>query len=209
MVAITVILAAVIGAFVLEIGDQQETAPSTSFDSEENTRTYDLKAGGGNGPKTWRRVQVAHAGGDVVDFTQMAVKVEGNDSVYNAVQTGGGVDIVPTLPQQNPYAPSESIECPPGESCEFTSGQQIAIMFYGVVSYETAYGPGYDDPDKVACWCNPDHTANLTSARFNYGSYGGATLPNVQQGDSTNIVWSAQSGGKTQTLFKYEVQGAR
>jgi flagellin-like protein len=40
MVAITVILAAVIGAFVLEIGNQQETAPSTSFDSEQQVVYY-------------------------------------------------------------------------------------------------------------------------------------------------------------------------
>jgi flagellin-like protein len=35
MVAITVILAAVIGAFVLNIGGSQDTAPSASFDFEE------------------------------------------------------------------------------------------------------------------------------------------------------------------------------
>ncbi|WP_338737596.1 type IV pilin N-terminal domain-containing protein [Haloplanus salilacus] len=47
MVAITVILAAVIGTFVLGLGNQvQDTAPQAtfSFDFEENTGTYNVTA---------------------------------------------------------------------------------------------------------------------------------------------------------------------
>jgi hypothetical protein len=206
MVAITVILAAVIGAFVLEIGDQQETAPSTSFDSEENTRAYITDSS--NPPTTWRRVEIAHAGGETIDFTQMAVKVQGNESVYSAVQGNGQTLIEPAVPLQNPFVTANGIECRPGESCEWTSGQTIAPMFYGEVSYERAYSDATGSPDRAACWCGTA-TVNLTSVRYNCGSGCGHTLPNLQQGDNTNIVWTAQSGGKTQNLFRYQVQGAR
>ncbi len=39
MVAITVILAAVIGAFVLDLGGNQDSAPSATFDWEETTKS--------------------------------------------------------------------------------------------------------------------------------------------------------------------------
>jgi flagellin-like protein len=42
MVAITVILAAVIGAFVLNIGGSQDTAPSVSFDFEQSSAGVDV-----------------------------------------------------------------------------------------------------------------------------------------------------------------------
>jgi hypothetical protein len=31
-------------------------------------------------------------------------------------------------------------------------------------------------------------------------------MNDIQSGDSVNVVWTAESGGKTQTLFKYTVQ---
>lgn len=61
MVAITVILAAVIGAFVLDIGGGQEAAPQANFDwSYENS--------GGS-----TQVSVEHAGGGQVDASQLSL----------------------------------------------------------------------------------------------------------------------------------------
>jgi flagellin-like protein len=45
MVSITVILATVIGTFGIEVGDQEETAPNTSFDSEQKTEYFDRYLG--------------------------------------------------------------------------------------------------------------------------------------------------------------------
>jgi hypothetical protein len=87
-------------------------------------------------------------------------------------------------------------------------------MFYGQVGYGKAYSEatGFDDQIQFGSpWAtasDPD-TQNLTSARYNCGSNCGYTLPNLQSGDSVRAVWTASSGGKTQTLFKYDVQGAR
>jgi flagellin-like protein len=56
MVAITVILAAVIGAFVLNIGGNQETAPQNQFDFQYNSTN---------------NVSVSHGGGGTLDATQL------------------------------------------------------------------------------------------------------------------------------------------
>jgi hypothetical protein len=89
MVAITVILAAVIGAFVLEIGDQQETAPKTSFEMSESVNLYKGIGPGldpncnDNGCETnLTQVDVTHAGGSVIDIAQLDIAVDGNTSVY-------------------------------------------------------------------------------------------------------------------------------
>lgn len=57
MVAITVILAAVIGAFVLNIGGNQETAPQNQFSFEYNS--------------TGENVTVSHGGGGSLDASQL------------------------------------------------------------------------------------------------------------------------------------------
>ncbi|WP_227132312.1 type IV pilin [Halorubellus salinus] len=62
MVAITVILAAVIGAFVLGIGGSQEQAPQASFTFADNSG-----------------IEVTHQGGDSIDVGQIKI-VSGSDS---------------------------------------------------------------------------------------------------------------------------------
>jgi flagellin-like protein len=64
MVAITVILAAVIGTFVLGLGDQvQQTSPNAQWDWDEDTDTQVLS--------------VTHEGGDTVDETTITFAVDG------------------------------------------------------------------------------------------------------------------------------------
>jgi flagellin-like protein len=209
MVAITVILAAVIGAFVLEIGDQQETAPSTSFDTEQSNR-FLTDAQYNDGPGTncangWNGgcinttvVSITHAGGETIDVTQFEVKVEGNRSVWqlaekdtdNYIQYGAPApDITPTLSTNEPV--------------EFTSGETMEIVSYNDdvppadrMEY-TGYRLNFDtaQPEKVII----------------YGSRSGpccnkGTTDVLETDDSIDVVWSASSGGKTQTLFKYSVQ---
>ncbi len=61
MVAITVILAAVIGSFVLNIGGTQETAPQASVSIEESTIT---ESGADTAFSSSDTVTFAHNGGD-------------------------------------------------------------------------------------------------------------------------------------------------
>ena len=70
MVAITVILAAVIGAFVLGLGDQaSESAPQASFDY-----SFD-----GNDA-----VNISHGGGDNIDSTNIEVTIDDLESFPDA-----------------------------------------------------------------------------------------------------------------------------
>jgi len=72
MVAITVILAAVIGTFVLGLGDQvQDTAPQASFN-------FDFEAPGGSANDY---VVITHDGGDTIDASgqQLNTTVDGTE----------------------------------------------------------------------------------------------------------------------------------
>ena len=64
MVGITVILAAVIGTFVLGLGDQVESAPQASFDFQEGD------AG---------ELDITHRGGDTIDTNTVEVRLDGED----------------------------------------------------------------------------------------------------------------------------------
>ncbi|WP_267640436.1 type IV pilin N-terminal domain-containing protein [Haloarchaeobius amylolyticus] len=77
MVAITVILAAVIGAFVLNIGGSQEAAPQAQF-------SWANESAG---------VQATHQGGDDIDATTLSVTIDGNAGV-NATPFDVGSDDV-------------------------------------------------------------------------------------------------------------------
>ncbi|WP_276258111.1 type IV pilin N-terminal domain-containing protein [Haloglomus litoreum] len=70
MVAITVILAAVIGTFVLGLGDQvSNTSPQASF-----TFDFDDRENGGT-PQD--RLTVTHDGGDKISASQLSIKATG------------------------------------------------------------------------------------------------------------------------------------
>ena len=82
MVAITVILAAVIGTFVLGLGDQvQSTTPSASFGFESEN------LGAGN---TDDIVKITHESGDTIETNSLSVKI-GSNTVYGAGTTDSSV----------------------------------------------------------------------------------------------------------------------
>jgi flagellin-like protein len=71
MVAITVILAAVIGTFVLGLGDQlQDTSPTTSL-------SFDQAAGNDE------QIEVAHDGGDSLDTDRISFTFDGTEDLQN------------------------------------------------------------------------------------------------------------------------------
>ncbi|AKU08134.1 type IV pilin [Haloferax gibbonsii] len=69
MVAITVILAAVIGTFVLGLGDQVgDTAPQASF-------AFDFDNDGGAADEA--QVTITHESGDAVDADRLSISIDG------------------------------------------------------------------------------------------------------------------------------------
>jgi flagellin-like protein len=71
MVAITVILAAVIGAFVLDLGSSQEKAPQASFDFSQSAQAGNSDA----------ELTITHESGESIDQNLVTVNVGGNTSV--------------------------------------------------------------------------------------------------------------------------------
>ncbi|RNJ27412.1 type IV pilin [Halosegnis longus] len=76
MVAITVILAAVIGTFVLGLGSNVQSAPTTQFSFD-----YDTGA---------TEVTVTHDGGDTIDADALFVNAAGTNEGWN---TGTATDV--------------------------------------------------------------------------------------------------------------------
>jgi FlaG/FlaF family flagellin (archaellin) len=195
MVAITVILAAVIGAFVLEIGDQQETAPSTSFDSEERV-TYD-QLGGKSFQLNYTEIDISHAGGDVLDVAQFDVSHEGNESVWGRqCRDCAGIAGNPDAEELQP-TPDFRAALGTNEQVTFKSGQTMNVIASEGVNDDyvktgtytgAAFGSGF------ALYTNPNPKI---------GNFG---LTHLRSGDRVSVVWEASSGGKTQQLFRYTVQ---
>jgi flagellin-like protein len=195
MVAITVILAAVIGAFVLEIGDQQETAPSTSFDTEQRTEFYEHASWA---TKNLTTVYISHAGGNTLDVDQIEISIEGNESVWGVAQRrDDDWDIAEPAPDFRATRGTN-------EQVQFTSGEQWNMLGYNFqapndeyVGSQTAHLQYHSGTER----------ARLRAYLTPQGSYqANMDMHAIETGDDVNVVWTASSGGKTQTLFRYTVQ---
>ena len=84
MVAITVILAAVIGTFVLGLGDQVESAPQASFNFQE----VDVTDADNDGT-----LEVRHRGGDNIDTNTIEARINGQTLGDDDFQDGDGDDV--------------------------------------------------------------------------------------------------------------------
>lgn len=231
MVAITVILAAVIGAFVLEIGDQQETAPSTSFDSEEGNYRVHTGANAHDNSRFYMdltRVDLTIAGGESLAISSIRLSHEGNTSIW--ARPNGEAKYGP----QNAGTPGDRQQLTPqpdvcetvgdNDQVEWTAGETNRILYSGGTNFRTldsgSYpGSGHPFPNlnnvpQITYGCtywfmniDNDHMNMYPGDGSNSGdNYLAAKF--LESGDQVSVVWSAASGGKTQTLFKYEVQSS-
>jgi flagellin-like protein len=213
MVAITVILAAVIGAFVLEIGDQQETAPNTSFDSEQyvsNHKDFAHPSQGGSTASSQANlttVEITHAGGDTLDIQSNEIKLNGNASTWGANNRSGRE----ALPQPDLRAALGT-----NDPVSFTSGQSWnAIGAEGLnreyVNSNAKYRFEFDTNDNSVYLTSIGGTGHSNSnydgeSTWNDNTADFGELTTLSTGDNVNVVWTASSGGKTQAIFKYTVQ---
>mgnify|MGYP000595616776 FL=1 len=97
MVAITVILAAVIGTFVLGLGDQvSENAPQASF-------SFDFD-GGGDGDFTGTSsdlVNITHEGGETLDAGEISVEGDGTNNLNGNPAFSGVINASTTATYEN------------------------------------------------------------------------------------------------------------
>jgi flagellin-like protein len=208
MVAITVILAAVIGAFVLEIGDQQETSPNTSFSTEERNMYYFVSAGGGGHRWNTTLVSFTHGGGETIQVDQIDFTAKGNDSVWGPQPQEHALD--------GGSAPNEckvngrwcQQELPEFDSVRdlegsdtWTSGEAYHLWGYGI----NGQAPDGSYPQCYTSWGKQDYT-QVSISHCNPVSSRGWVQAFAQSGDTLKIQWSAASGGKSTVLQRYTTQ---
>jgi len=174
MVAITVILAAVIGTFVLGLGDQvSDTNPQASFTFEQTT--YDP----GSDTTDVPAVEITHDGGDKLDGSNINVLVNGDEA----------------------YAASSSDEVETPFTGEITAGTTSTIVAriptstFDPVTVSEGTADEYTDDDDGAL--DVDDVSDATSDED------GATGVQLASDDEVRIVWSSSSGGDTATLGKF------
>lgn len=121
MVAITVILAAVIGAFVLGFGDSTSSAPTASWDSSENDPT-----GGGDLVITFEATNVNS------EFSSDTLEVSGPAISATGGEVGGSTDIGAGYSFDLTYSDNTASD---GAS----SGDEVDLIWSGDDSTQTLY----------------------------------------------------------------------
>jgi FlaG/FlaF family flagellin (archaellin) len=214
MVAISVILAAVVGAFVLEVGDQEEAPPTATFSFDQEVRYYNY-----TGPDTnLTTVAVSHSGGDTLAISQVNIKVNGNRSVWGPIgKTDSQGDLYRPMPDHFEAATTNqpvtiesgdqwTINSYRGWPDERVKKKEIVPPYYG--QYVEGSKTGYTFKGCAAHGVKDyveDPSVRLAE------KFGGGTVTNLlctdrlSTGDELRAVWQSSSGGETQTLTKYRV----
>jgi len=118
MVAITVIVAAVIGTFVLGLGDSVESAPQASF-------SFDYDDSG-----TPSEVTIRHRGGDTIDVSDIEIRVDGA-----TVESGGDYEFssgneLSSL-SNSQFNAGDTVVIDDSGSGSFDGGENVDIVYIG------------------------------------------------------------------------------
>jgi flagellin-like protein len=122
MVAITVILAAVIGTFVLGLGGNVQSAPQAQLSFEYTPAAGGFADGGADGDV----VTIVHDGGDSLDSTAFSVSVTGSGSVSDLSTASGSVI---TSTWANPAEAGDSVELTEQSGFVFGSGETVRVVW--------------------------------------------------------------------------------
>ncbi|WP_337250425.1 type IV pilin N-terminal domain-containing protein [Haloglomus litoreum] len=177
MVAITVILAAVIGTFVLGLGDQvSDTSPQASF-------TFDLTD---NAPGTADSLTITHDGGDKIAASQISFASTGAIGTDSNPQTG-----VPYDAKIRPDSDTWEEEAGSGDVSAGSAATLAGDDFQQASAADNA-----NDLDG-----DSDQSVNVDSADEPTGS---KEIDSLQlNGATIRVTWSSSNGGDTATLGKW------
>jgi len=152
MVAITVILAAVIGTFVLGLGDQvQSTTPQASFGFDQENVTY------GDGVEA-ETLTITHETGDTIEQSDIRVSVAGNtafdvasDNTTNTLWDGNGDVSAGSSVRVVGYYSGDSYSdidlSPTVDSADWEGGGTITGSDYHAIAPGDTVRVVYDSPD--------------------------------------------------------------
>ena len=113
MVAITVILAAVIGAFVLGIGGDQNATPSASISLDVDTGDTDTDG----------TVTIEHNSGQTLDLEELRLSIDGTFA-----EDEDGNQEVSVLSEEDSLSAGESVEVDDGVELESDGDQSVRLI---------------------------------------------------------------------------------
>jgi len=176
MVAITVILAAVIGTFVLGLGDQvQNTTPQASFGFDQSQTTYE---GPSSGESTIKTVTITHESGNTLSESNIRVSVAG----------GPAYDLQEASDPSTNNPSSSTIWSSDGD---ISAGSSVRVAFY---DNDPSATPNFESESALDLTAegeaNPWNTEDATA---------------LSSGDTVRIIYDNPDSDSTSTLGSYEV----
>lgn len=185
MVAITVILAAVIGTFVLGLGEQvQTTTPQVSFGFD--TTTVEVQDDD-SGTEDVTAVTITHESGNELKESNLNIKVDGTQAYAKA---SGGPDVAGAVTQDFSAGTSTTIIAAVNSDTTLTDGEDFV--------YDKS--PSVDDGDT-------DNTLDIVEdGETNAGTDADHLVENdvgLSSDDTVRVVWSSDSGDTSSTLGKF------
>jgi len=189
MVAITVILAAVIGTFVLGLGDQlQTTTPSASFGFDQGTSEVTAnKIGGGEVDITTTSVTITHESGSTIDANNLKVSVDGK-TAYSALEDPDGDSI-------DEVGGTFTGDVSAGSSVTIVASANDDSISPGDASANSEYVVG--DTDSVLDM-QADGSAASASEDVNDVA--------LSAGETVRVIYDSPDSDSTSTLAKFEIQ---
>lgn len=200
MVAVTVIIAAVIGSTALGISDEvSESPPQAQFEAE-TIENYEYTDPWGDDTYTFDYVvELSHVGGEDVDPEQITVQVDGEPTHEAGPMTlrddGSGDHRV----VDRPWIREDAVSSSTRKSIVLTSGNYLEQTAEETDPFYTRD----DGPDEYLWYransYNLQHPDGDNIA-YTDGRYGDITL---KEGQTLKIVW--ESGDSSQVLFEHEI----
>jgi len=204
MVAVTVMIAAVIGSTALGLADSvSETPPQAQFDMEQDD-SYEMTDMDDN-TDTWKLVTLRHSGGEDVNMRDVKVTVDG-DPAYEVIDDPNVYNDATTLEEQSIYSGTNTRSNPiltvPGWDTETASaGDEFPIVSAHTKLVERDMSPTPPGVDQNIVYYNTDPSTYELSV-------GGDRIKDddvlLQSGQTLRLIW--ESGDQSQTLLEEEIE---
>ncbi len=178
MVAITVILAAVIGTFVLGLGDQvQNTTPQASFGFNQQTVTGDDGDAASTTDIEITTVTISHESGTTLDASNIQVTANGHPTW----------DINAASDNDDDQAATASW----GSDSEISAGDSYRVALYD----SSADGSALSNNANLT-YSDETGDATMDTADRNF----------LSSGDTVRVIYNSPDSDSSSTLGKFEVQ---
>jgi len=204
MVAVTVIIAAVIGSSALGLSEEiGETPPNAQFTVEETEA--DLQNDDGHPLKTYPLAKIAHTSGETVDMDSIEVRINGEPAYatigpFALSGEVAGFDHVGTDDGNNDNRPP--VMTPKHVVGDrFTAGDEITLVLGTTHFGDEDLTISKSDGDNVYYHTHGDTIVNV----INGESLGEGTGARLASGDVIEIIW--ESDGQSQLLYEHEYNG--